>query len=128
MIADDCICLADRSPILPATIFRGRVHGMSAAHRPPAPATLRLYIAGSNPGARRAFEVRARLIAEMAGAIDIEIVDILEYPEKAEEAGILATPTLSDDSVTPPRRLIGDISDTAQVLAYFGYSKKDVNP
>ena len=61
-------------------------------------------------------------------ALDIKIIDILEHPATAEEAGILATPTLSDDSVAPPRRLIGDISNIAQVLEYFGYGKKDANP
>ncbi len=88
---------------------------------------LRLYIAGDTAGARRALDSRQQLIAEAAGAIDVDIIDILEDPAKAEEAGILATPTLSDDSVAPPRRLIGDISNVAQVLEYFGYSKKDRN-
>lgn len=91
-------------------------------------ATLRLYIAGTSPGAKRAIDSRDRLIAGMAGALDITIIDILEHPAMAEEAGILATPTLSDDSLAPPRRLIGDISNIAQVLEYFGYSKKDANP
>ncbi|RVO71963.1 hypothetical protein CN087_00305 [Sinorhizobium meliloti] len=31
----------------------------------------------------------------------------------------IATPTLADESCNPPRRLIGDISDPAQVLEYF---------
>lgn len=86
---------------------------------------LPLYIAGDTAGARRALDSRQQLLAEMSGAIDVDVIDILEDPARAEEAGILATPTLSDDSVAPPRRLIGDISNIAQVLEYFGYSKKD---
>ena len=88
-------------------------------------ASLSLYIAGNSPGARRAIDSRDRLIAETAGALDIRIIDILKHPATAEEAGILATPTLSDDSVAPPRRLIGDISNIAQVLEYFGHREKD---
>lgn len=88
---------------------------------------LRLYLAGGAPGARRALEGRKRIIDEVADQIEIEIIDILERPAEAEVAGILATPTLSDETVTPPRRLIGDISNTAQVLEYFGYRNKDAS-
>ncbi|RIK97586.1 MAG: circadian clock protein KaiB [Proteobacteria bacterium] len=87
--------------------------------------SLRLYIAGETPGARRALANRRRLIKALDGALQIEVIDILVRPEEAEQAGILATPTLSDDSIHPPRRLIGDISNLAEVLAYFGYDRKD---
>jgi circadian clock protein KaiB len=86
---------------------------------------LRLYLAGNTPGARRALEGRLALLEALQGAIEIEIIDILERPEMAEKAGILATPTLSDESVVPPRRLIGDISNTIPVLEYFGFRQKD---
>lgn len=86
---------------------------------------LRLYLAGDAPGSRRALEGRKRIIDAASEPIDIEIIDILERPAEAEIAGILATPTLSDETVTPPRRLIGDISNTTQVLEYFGYGNKD---
>ncbi|MGK9055485.1 circadian clock KaiB family protein [Neorhizobium petrolearium] len=89
---------------------------------------LRLYVAGGTPGARRALESRKALIKAVAGEMDIEIIDILERPDLAEAAGILATPTLSDESVNPPRRMVGDISDTAQVLEFFGFRKKDAVP
>ncbi len=86
---------------------------------------LRLYIAGETPGARRALANRLRLIKALEGALQIEVIDILARPEDAEQAGIVATPTLSDDSIDPPRRLIGDIGNLTEVLAYFGYDRKD---
>ncbi len=89
---------------------------------------LRLYVAGRTPGAIRALESRERLIGAARGRLDIEIIDILERPANAEAAGILATPTLSDESVQPPRRLIGDIGDLGQVLEFFGYRRKDIGP
>lgn len=89
---------------------------------------LRLYVAGESPGARRALANGKRLIKALAGGLHIEVIDILARPEVAETAGILATPTLSDDSTHPPRRLIGDISNIAEVLSYFGYSRKDMAP
>lgn len=91
---------------------------------PAARLDLWLYIAGETPGARRALESRLRLIEAVGDALKIEIVDVLERPAEAERAGILATPTLSDDS-QPPRRLIGDIGDVTQVLDFFGYRKKE---
>jgi circadian clock protein KaiB len=87
---------------------------------------LKLYIAGETPSARRALDNRARLLEAANGGLEIAVVDILADPAEAESAGILATPTLSDESVTPPRRLVGDIGDVAQVLDYLGYAKKDI--
>ena len=86
---------------------------------------LRLYVAGDSPGAARALENRRRLVEALGGKLDIEIIDILLRPEEAEIAGVLATPTLSDESVSPPRRLIGDLSDIEQVLEFFGHHRKD---
>jgi len=85
---------------------------------------LRLFIAGDTPGARRAQATRLQIIEVLRGRVDIEVVDVLMQPNEAERFGILATPTLSDDSVQPPRRLIGDISNVAQVLEFFGYRKE----
>lgn len=101
------------------------------SNRKPAPGTLhllRLFVAGKTPGAARALENRQRLIEAAHGRIDIEVVDILERPSEAEAAGILATPTLSDESVRPPRRLIGDLNDLDQVLDFFGHQRKDTCP
>ncbi len=100
---------------------------MSVSDRssPGANGLLRLYIAGDAPGARRALANRLRIMEELAGEVEIQVVDVLAHPDEAERTGILATPTLSDESTTPPRRLIGDISNIAQVLDYFGYRKKD---
>lgn len=87
-------------------------------------APLRLYVAGDTPGARRARRSRLELIEALHGKVAIEVVDIIDRPDEAEKAGILATPTLSDESVVPPRRLVGDISDVSRVLEFFGYLKK----
>jgi circadian clock protein KaiB len=41
---------------------------------------------------------------------------VLEQPELAEEARILATPTLIKQLPPPLRRVIGDLSDKEKVL------------
>lgn len=55
-----------------------------------------------------------------AGAWKIEIIDVLAKPELAEQAGILATPTLTYENQGRPRRVVGDLSDTRRVLEFLG--------
>ncbi len=47
---------------------------------------------------------------------DLEIIDVLEFPEMAETERILATPTLIKSLPLPLRRVIGDLSDKEKVL------------
>ena len=54
------------------------------------------------------------------GAWQIEIIDVLARPELAEQARILATPTLTYESASRPRRIVGDLSDTKRVLEFLG--------
>jgi circadian clock protein KaiB len=53
---------------------------------------------------------------ELPGQYDLEIIDVLEFPELAEDERILATPTLIKSLPLPLRRVIGDLSDTEKVL------------
>ena len=86
---------------------------------------LRLFIADGTASARRAIDNRARLLAALTDDVEITLVDVLKNPADAEAAGIVATPTLSDDSVTPPRRVIGDLSDVEQIIDFFGCRRKE---
>ena len=82
---------------------------------------LRLYIAGNSASSRRAQQNLALLKRHVkAEQWAIEIIDVLLKPELAERAGILATPTLSYEHVSRPRRIIGDLSDTKRVLEFLG--------
>lgn len=78
---------------------------------------LKLYVTGSNPRADRAV-VNLRRICEqeLAGQYDLQIIDVLEHPQLAEDEKILATPTLIKQLPPPLRRVIGDLSDTEKVL------------
>lgn len=78
---------------------------------------LTLYIAGQTPRAERALLNLRQIVQNDIGlTFDLQIVDVLERPDLAEEALILATPTLVKESPLPARRLIGDLSDTQKVL------------
>ena len=79
---------------------------------------LRLYVAGSAPNSLRAV-ANAKAICDehFASEHELEIVDLLEHPAKALADGILVTPTLLKIFPLPALKLIGNLSDTAQVLS-----------
>jgi circadian clock protein KaiB len=80
---------------------------------------LRLYIAGMTPAARRAIENLEALTADMAGQemdMQVEVVDILERPQLAEDERILATPVVVRKLPLPVRRVVGDLSERERVL------------
>lgn len=54
----------------------------------------------------------------------VEIIDVLDKPELAEKAGVIATPTLSYEHSARPRRIVGDLSDTRRVLDFLGIEIK----
>ncbi|HJQ09529.1 MAG TPA: circadian clock KaiB family protein [Gemmatimonadaceae bacterium] len=72
---------------------------------------------GSSPRTRTAIENLNRICAqELDGRYELEIVDVLEHPQRAEDERILATPTLIKQLPPPLRRVIGDLSDKEKVL------------
>jgi circadian clock protein KaiB len=83
---------------------------------------LRLYIAGPSATSRRAEQNLRRLrdVAKSHNELEVEIVDVLKNPELAEQAAIIATPTLAFEHPVRPRRIIGDLSDVERVLDFLG--------
>ncbi len=83
---------------------------------------LRLYVAGSSPNSRIATENLKRLAARLPeGQFKLEIVDVLTTPERALADAIFATPTLIKLSPAPRCRIVGNLNDTAAVLASLAY-------
>jgi circadian clock protein KaiB len=78
---------------------------------------LRLFVAGTNRRAEQALANLRRICEEeLQGRYDIEVVDVLERPDLAEDEKVLATPTLIKKLPLPLRRVIGDLSDKDKVL------------
>jgi circadian clock protein KaiB len=74
-------------------------------------------VAGKTPRAEQAIENLRRICEQdLDGRYELDIIDVLENPELAEEARILATPTLIKQLPPPLRRVIGDLSDKEKVL------------
>lgn len=87
---------------------------------------LRLYIAGNSAGSQRARQNLERLQVHLGtGGWDVETIDVLDRPDLAEGARIIATPTLSYEDTARSRRIVGDLSDTARVLEFLGIDRKD---
>jgi circadian clock protein KaiB len=77
-----------------------------------------LYVAGQSPRSLRAIENLRRTCEEhLAGRCQIEIVDLLHDPRRAAQDQVLAVPMLVRRKPSPVRKLIGDLSDTDQLLA-----------
>lgn len=78
---------------------------------------LKLYIAGNTPRAQRAIANLLRICEEeLADKYQVEIIDVLEQPQLAEDDKILVTPTLIKQLPPPLQRIIGDMSNTETVL------------
>jgi circadian clock protein KaiB len=78
---------------------------------------LKLFITGQTMRSGRAITNLRRILEKELGTdYELVIIDVLEQPQDAEHEKILATPTLIKESPPPIRRIIGDLSDTKQVL------------
>jgi circadian clock protein KaiB len=78
---------------------------------------LKLYVTGTSPRARQAIENLQRICEqELRGRYKLDIIDVLQHPQAAEDDRVLATPTLIKQLPLPLRRVIGDLSDREKVL------------
>jgi circadian clock protein KaiB len=81
---------------------------------------LRLFVTGSSQRSSRAIEAAQSICRYFGDGFELEIIDVLEHPDKAEDEKILATPTLIRQSPGPPRRLVGDLGDTDRIVQLLG--------
>ncbi len=78
---------------------------------------LRLYVAGKTPKSVTAFDNLKRLCEEhLAGEYRIEVVDLMENPQLAQQDQVLAIPTLVRKLPEPVRKIIGDLANKERVL------------
>jgi len=82
---------------------------------------LRLFVTGATANSRRAV-IHIKEICEsyLANNYSLEIIDVYQQKEIAEQEQIIALPLLIKSSPLPQRRLIGDMSDTQKVLKGLG--------
>lgn len=96
---------------------------MTAEHTSPAaggPDTWQmcLYVAGQSPRSLTAFANLTSLCERyLPGRYEIEVIDLLEEPARAQRDDIVALPTLVRRVPAPLRKIIGDLSNLDRVLA-----------
>lgn len=85
---------------------------------------LRLFITGHTQKSMRAVRNITQLCEQhLAGAYDLEVIDVYQHPELAVEHQLVAAPALLKLLPLPPRKMVGDMSDTGRVLAGLGISQ-----
>ena len=88
-----------------------------------------LYVAGPTPRSESA-RAALRWIAEggVRERVEHSVVDVVEHPERAEEARILTTPTLVREEPLPTRRVVGDLGDVERVVEALGLTRAAAPP
>jgi circadian clock protein KaiB len=83
--------------------------------------SLRLYVAGRAPNSVKAIaNLEAICSKYLQDGYELEIVDVCEHPRRALDAGVLVTPSLTKLVPSPGANVIGNLSDTASVVAALG--------
>ena len=84
---------------------------------------LRLFVAGSSPNSMRSLANLRAMLAPYEGEYDLEVIDVLASPERAEAEDILVTPTLLKITPAPIRQIVGSLSDRSRVLDVLGFGE-----
>ena len=80
-----------------------------------------LYISSeTSSSVASAWNLKSLLDEELKGRYSLEVINVIDHPQRAEEDNILATPTLVKASPLPERRVIGDLSNRDRVLLGLG--------
>ena len=90
---------------------------------------LRLYVADASQSSVIAIANLQKIAERLAGQLsDIEIIDVVKNPELAVMEHIIATPVLIKAHPPPVLKIIGDLSNTGDILLWIGEYKDAVLP
>lgn len=79
---------------------------------------LKLYVTGQSPNSKQTINnLKTLCETSFPGDYEMTVIDLLEHPRLIAEEKILVTPTLIKEEPHPVRRLVGDFSDTENVLS-----------
>jgi circadian clock protein KaiB len=105
---------------------RRRTRARRSRRRAPSGYLLRLYVTGATDRSARAIaNIKSLCERLLPGEYRLEVVDIYQQPELARTAQLVAAPTLLKSQPPPDRRLVGDLSDEARVMAGLGLRRKE---
>ncbi|WP_285775600.1 circadian clock KaiB family protein [Microtetraspora sp. NBRC 13810] len=91
--------------------------------------SFQLYVAGDTARSKSA-EANLRFLCDslFPGTYEVEVIDTSQRPDLAEQAWILATPTVIRLAPSPQRRVIGDLSDHGRAAIALGLPSQDESP
>jgi circadian clock protein KaiB len=77
----------------------------------------RLYVAGNTYRSTQAI-TNIRNICEMhlSGHYELEVIDVYQQPEATKASDVIALPTLIKELPLPPKRFVGDMSNTERIV------------
>ncbi|HEX9956827.1 MAG TPA: circadian clock KaiB family protein [Fibrella sp.] len=91
------------------------------------PYQLYLFVAGASINSIRAItNVKHICETHLAGLYSLEVIDVHQQKQYAEQYQIIALPLLIKSRPLPERRLIGDMSDTDKLLKGLGLYDQSV--
>ena len=77
---------------------------------------LTLYVSGASPRSSEAIVTVRRICDEdLAGQVDLTVVNAIDHPALMKRDNILALPTLVKHSPEPLRHLVGNLTDAGRV-------------
>jgi len=80
--------------------------------------SLTLYVSGASPRSAEAIDTARRICdQDLAGRVDLTVVDVSEHPPVAVSDDIFAVPTLVKRLPAPLRQLVGNLADLDRVRA-----------
>lgn len=79
---------------------------------------LKLFISGTSFRSGKARKYAAQL-ADGRDDIRLEVIDVLQDADAAEDYKVMATPTLIKTSPDPERRVVGELKDLEYVKDFF---------
>lgn len=78
--------------------------------------TLTLYVSGASPRSAEAIVTVRRICDEdLAGHVDLTVLNAIDHPEMVKQDHIMALPTLVKRSPGPLRQLVGNLADVELV-------------
>lgn len=83
----------------------------------PTPAwRLTLYVSGASPRSTEAIAAIRRICdEELAGRVELTVLNAVDHPDRVLEDHILAIPTLVKHAPEPMRHLVGNLTDPERV-------------
>jgi circadian clock protein KaiB len=90
---------------------------------------LTLYVNGASPRSAEAIDtVRTICDEDLAGIVDLTVVNATDDPAMVKQDHILALPTLVKHSPVPLRHLVGNLTDATRVRAALDLAPRDSLP